>query len=105
MEKMRIQTPNAVSPSRCRINGDKKMPTATSVDNENQLDPTFLMIRRLLILLIPLACSELLGQPYSISLDPRGHGFRVQFAALQFVAKKIHQRKPRHFNLLDEMRR
>src|ERR1700758_3164797 len=44
MEKIRTQIPNAVSPSRCRMKGERKIPTRILTPRLNQLEPTFLKI-------------------------------------------------------------
>src|ERR1700756_4760835 len=44
MEKIRTQMPKAVSPSRCRMKGERKTPTRILTPRLNQLEPTFLKI-------------------------------------------------------------
>ena len=50
--KSKAQTPNAESPSRWRMNGDRKSPTNILFPKANQLEPMFLMICRFSILCI-----------------------------------------------------
>src|ERR1017187_8962962 len=109
---MRTQMPKAVSPSQCRMMGDRNRPTRTSQPRENQVEPTFLMIWRLLIAVMIVAAS--IGARLTVMrgelcwltrFHPDGQGFRVEFPALQLVAEKIHERKPGNFDLFDGMAR
>src|SRR6516225_1710730 len=92
--------PNAVSPKRCKMNGDKKMPVAMSTPSENQLEPTFLIINRLSILLIlqrhfQFRLLELTQfSKWLAGSHPRGNGLAVQFLALQFVSQEVEKRRP-----------
>src|ERR1035441_2687218 len=54
-EKIRIHRPKASSPRRCRMKGERKIPTTTFTPRENQLDPTFLRIWPLLNFMNPVA--------------------------------------------------
>src|SRR5579885_2159450 len=98
--------PKAVSPSRCRMKGDRKTPTRILTPRLNQLEPTFLKISARRIVSGP-ARQRRDRESHRRPGAAAGRGWAWAGSAHTFsdgdgdlVSEKVHQVAPRRFDLL-----